>query len=49
MDIYDNDKVTYFYKQLIDYSIDKKGFLPDFIKYALAFDIQKYYRESSSR
>ncbi len=43
-----NDKVTYFYKQLIDYSIDKKGFLPDFIKYALAFDIQKYYNIPSS-
>lgn len=38
-----NDKINYFYRQLIDYSIDKKGFLPDFIKYVIAYDISHYY------
>ena len=31
------------YKQLIDYSIDKKGFLPDFIKYGIAYDVSLFF------
>ena len=40
---YFNDRVDYFYKQLIDYSIDKKGFLPDFIKYGIAYDVSLFF------
>lgn len=45
---YFTDKVTYFYKQLIDYSIGQKGYLPDFIKYLIAFDIGRYYKTPTS-
>ena len=41
-------KVNYFYKRLIDYSIDKKGYLPDFIKYVLIYDCSRYYNIASS-
>lgn len=43
-----SDKIIYFYKQLIDYSIDKKGFLPDFIKYVLAYDASFFFKVPTS-
>ena len=41
-------KVIDCYQNLIDYSIEYKGFLPDFIKYAIAFDAQYFYRAPTS-
>ncbi|MCC7554091.1 MAG: glycosyltransferase [Methanobacteriaceae archaeon] len=33
-------RLKYFFKELIDYSIDKKGYVPKFIQYTLAYDLQ---------
>lgn len=41
-------KVIDSYQHLIDYSIKNKGFLPDFIKYAIAYDAQHFYRVPTS-
>lgn len=41
-------KVNGSYKKLIDYSVSKLGYLPDFIKYSLAFDIGNYYQIPTS-
>ena len=41
-------KVNHSYKKLIDYAISELGYLPDFIKYSLALDIQEYYDVPSS-
>lgn len=41
-------KVNKSYKQLIDYSIDKMGYLPNFIKFSLVCDIQNYYSVPTS-
>ena len=41
-------KVKYFYKSLIEYSFEKKGYLPDFIKYTLIYDCKSYYNKASS-
>lgn len=35
-----------YFKVLIDYSIEKEGFVPDFIQYIIAYDIQWYYNIS---
>ena len=45
---YFNTKVKYFYRQLIDCSIDKKGELPDFIKYTIAYDASLYFSVPTS-
>lgn len=42
------EKINYFYKQLIDYSIEELGFLPDFIKYTIAYDVSHYYETPTS-
>lgn len=41
-------KVIDCYQHLIDYSIEYKGFLPDFIKYAIAYDAYHFYRVPTS-
>lgn len=41
-------KVNYFYKRLIDYAMDKKGYVPDFIKYVIIYDCASYYNVASS-
>ena len=45
---YFTPKVINFYRNLIDYSIETKGFLPDFIKYVIAYDVQHFFRLPSS-
>ncbi len=35
-----------YFKMLIDYSLEKEGFVPDFIQYLIAYDIQWYYNIS---
>lgn len=42
------NKVNRFYKQLFDYSYDCLGFIPNFIKYVIAYDMQFYYRIQTS-
>ena len=41
-------KVLGSYEQLIDYAEEKMGYLPDFIMFALACDIQNYYKIPTS-
>lgn len=41
-------KVIDCYQHLIDYSIEYNGFLPDFIKYAIAYDAYHFYRVPTS-
>ena len=41
-------KVNNFYKKLIDYSIKRNGYVPDFIKYVIAYDMQFYYEIPTS-
>ena len=41
-------KVENSYKRLIEYSKDRAGYLPDFIKHAIALDIQKYFKVPTS-
>lgn len=42
------NKLQYFYQKLIDYSIETKGYVPDFVKYALIYDIAGYYKVATS-
>lgn len=41
-------KVNYFYHDLIDYAIKKKGYLPDFIKYVIAYDASHFFNIPTS-
>ena len=45
---YFTPKVNYFYKNLIDYSIEQKGYLPDFIKYVIAYDAHQFFGTKTS-
>lgn len=45
---YFTPKVNYFYKQLIDYANEKLGVVPDFIKYAIACDVQHFFATPTS-
>ena len=41
-------KVELSYKQLMDYAIDKLGYVPDFIQYVIALDIENYFKVPTS-
>lgn len=45
---YFTPKVVNFYQHLIDYSINSKGFLPDFIKYVISYDAQHFFNTPTS-
>lgn len=45
---YFTPKVVNFYQNLIDYSIEIKGYLPDFIKYVIAYDVQHFFATATS-
>ena len=45
---YFTPKVNYFYKNLINYSIEQKGYLPDFIKYVIAYDAHHFFGTKTS-
>ena len=42
------DKINNYYKSLIKYCIDKKGYVPEFIQYVLIYDLKGYYKTPSS-
>lgn len=39
------DKMEYFHFELINYSISKLGYVPKFIQYVIAYDLQWYFTE----
>lgn len=43
-----SNKIQFFYQKLLDYSIETKGYVPDFVKYALIYDIAGYYNVKTS-
>ena len=45
---YFTPKVNYFYKNLINYSIEQNGYLPDFIKYVIAYDANHFFKTKTS-
>ena len=42
------DKINYYYNELIDYSIEKNGYVPKFIQYVLIYDCKGFYQLPTS-